>query len=124
MADGRILNESDYAQPGEFGWKNFAEKKGIQSILLFGREISKQTFKIPKELFRGYAIHQIGSIAVGGKAECEPNVAREVMMVQTNEIVYVCCLNLITKKWHDYLDSLINPRRPHLIKYDLAAHGM
>ena len=53
-----------------------------------------------------------------------PHVVREVMLVQRNLKVFVCSFNIKNMKWSDYVDSLKNPERPHLIGYDLSQHGM
>lgn len=122
LEDGRTLREVDYAPDGAFGgWRNFPYKREVRAILMMGRLIDRDTFKIPKEYFKGYAIHQVG---MATPKMDNPVVAREIMVVQNDNRVYVCSYNICDKRWDDYTDDLKKPERPHLIKYDLSVHGM
>ena len=95
LYDGRIEKESDHAPAGEqFGWRNFPYKRQIAGITMAGRFISRNTFKIPKEYFRGFAVHQINAVTPDMSDKI---VAREIMLVQRDRRVYVCSYNVCSE---------------------------
>ena len=122
LANGSVLHESDFASlDGQGGWKRFPYKRDVVAVDLNRRRIDAQTFMIPDNQFKGFAIHFVETVF---QSKQLPHVVREVMLVQRNLKVFVCSFNIKNMKWSDYVDSLKNPERPHLIGYDLSQHGM
>lgn len=122
LVDGSIHNEKDYADPdGKNGWRNFPYKAKVEQVRLFNRNIDIETVKIPKNMFKGFALHYVSAATLGFKPVY---VGREIMLVQNNLKVFVCAFSFKRKKWHDYVDDLKQPDMPHLQQYNLSIHGM
>lgn len=122
LSDGTKHNEVDYAEPdGSHGWRDFPHKQKVISVKLAKRIITPDTYRIPGEQIKGMAIHWIGTASPGSVI---PYVAREIMIVQKNRKAMCFCLNLKSGRWHDYMENLKCPERPHLYSYDLSVYGM
>lgn len=124
LGNGLVLDEIDYADiNGEGGWRNFPSKREVISIQLAERHINAETVKLPKQFIRGFAVHWIDAQMPG--MECR-HIAREVMIVMKNHIVFVATFNIKDAEWSDYMDDLKRPEKPHLFGYinQLHQHGM
>lgn len=122
LVDGSIHSEKDYADSdGKNGWRNFPFKAKVEQVRLFNRNIDIETVKIPKNMFKGFALHYVAAAAMGNEPAY---LGREIMLVQKNLKVFVCAFSFKKKKWHDYVDDLKKPDMPHLQQYNLSIHGM